>query len=56
MQSKKMRKPENQRYRRWLLHHVYSILTARPFTFPKGHALECETVPSTPFTEADFSH
>lgn len=56
MQSKKMRKPENQRYRRWLLHHVYSILTSRPFTFPKGHALECETVPSTPFTEADFSH
>lgn len=56
MQSKKMRKPENQRYRRWLLHHVYQILQARPFTFPKGHALETATIPSTPFTEADFSH
>jgi len=56
MQSKKMRKPENQRYRRWLLQHVYQILQSRPFTFPKGHALECATIPSTPFTEADFSH
>jgi hypothetical protein len=56
LQSKKMRKSENQNYRRWLLHHVYGILQARPFTFPQGHPIETRTTPVAPFTEADFSH
>jgi hypothetical protein len=55
MQSKKMRKNENQAYRRWLLHTVYSIMQARPFTFPAGHALATRTVPETSFTEQDLS-